>query len=76
MDADTLAREFKGDVAFCGGLDTQDLLVNCNPAQIREEVLRLRETFGSNYIVSPSHEEILPNISIENMIAAAMAAKE
>lgn len=76
MDADTLAREFKGDVAFCGGLDTQDLLVNCNPAQIREEVLRLRETFGSNYIVSPSHEEILPNISIENMIAAARAAKE
>lgn len=76
MDAQTLAREFKNDLSFCGGLDTQDMLVNCTPAQIRDEVLRLRDIFGSNYIVSPSHEEILPNIPIENMIAAARAAKE
>ena len=42
----------------------------------REEVLRLRDVFGGNLIVSASHEEILPNIPIENMIAMARAAKE
>lgn len=76
MDAVTLAREFRGDIAFCGGLDTLDKLIHFTPAQIREEVLRLREMFGPNYIVSPSREEVLPNIPIENMIAAAKAAKE
>ena len=76
MDAETLAREFGRDLAFCGGVDTQDKLVNWSPAQIREEVLRLRDVFGGNLIVSASHEEILPNIPIENMIAMARAAKE
>lgn len=76
MDAETLAREFGRDLAFCGGVDTQDKLVNWSPEQIREEVLRLRDVFGGNLIVSASHEEILPNIPIENMIAMARAAKE
>ena len=75
-DAETLAREFGRDLAFCGGVDTQDKLVNWSPEQIREEVLRLRDVFGGNLIVSASHEEILPNIPIENMIAMARAAKE
>ena len=76
MDANTLAKEFKQDLAFCGGVDTQDLLIHATPQQIREEVLRLREIFGENYIVGPSHEELLNNIPLENVIAMARAAKE
>jgi len=76
MGAEKLAREFKNDIAFCGGVDTQNLLVNATPSQIREEVLRLRDIFGSNYIVSPSHEALLPNVPFENVLAMAKAAKE
>ncbi len=59
-----------------GGVDTQQLLVHATPAEVREEVLRLREIFGPNYIVSPSHEGVLPNVPLENIIAMAEAASD
>lgn len=76
MSAQDLAREYGSDLAFVGGVDTQDLLVNGTPAQVRDEVLRLREVFGPNYVVSPSHEALLPNVPIENVEAMAVAARE
>ncbi|MFW6007608.1 MAG: uroporphyrinogen decarboxylase family protein [Halanaerobiales bacterium] len=76
MEAEKLAREFKKDIAFVGGVDTQDLLVNATPEEIKEEVYRLREVFGANFIVSPSHEALLPNVPLENTLAMAEAAKE
>jgi uroporphyrinogen decarboxylase len=76
MDAKRLAKEFKNDLAFAGGVDTQDLLVNGTPMQVREEVLRLRDLLEPNYIVSPSHEALLPNVPIENVFAMAMATRE
>lgn len=74
MDAATLAREFKNDLAFIGGIDTQDLLVHGTPLQVKDEVYRIRELFGPNLIVSPSHEGVLPNVPLENIIAMAEAA--
>lgn len=76
MDAVTLAREFKQDIAFLGGVDTQDLLVNASPQQIKDEVRRLRDVLGPNYVVSPSHETLLPNVPLENVVAMAEAALE
>lgn len=76
MDAKKLAGEFKNDLAFCGGVDTQYLLVNGTPNEVRDEVLRLREIFGVNYIVSPSHEALLGNVPYKNVLAMAKAAKE
>lgn len=76
MDAKTLAKEFKNDIAFVGGVDTQDLLVNATPKEIKDEVYRLKDILGPNYIVSPSHEALLPNVPLENVIAMAEAAKE
>ena len=75
MSADKLV-QFKSELAFMGGIDTQDLLINATPSQVRDEVLRLREVLGPNLIVSPSHEAILPNVPIDNIIAMAYAAKE
>lgn len=75
MDAVTLAREFKNDIAFVGGIDTQDLLVNGSPEDVKNEVYRVRELLGPNLIVSASHEAILPNVPLENVIAMAEAAK-
>lgn len=76
MDADTLARDFKGRVAFMGGIDTQDLLPNGNPDQVKADVLRVRRLLEPNLIVSPSHEAILPNVPPENVQAMAEAAFE
>jgi len=76
MDADTLAREFKGRIAFLGGIDTQELLVHGTPQQVRDDVRRVRDLLGPRLIVSPSHEAILPNVPPESILAMAQAAHD
>lgn len=71
MDAETLARDYGGRVAFMGGVDTQDLLVNGTPAQVKADVCRLKTTLGPRLIISPSHEALLPNVPPENVEAMA-----
>ena len=76
MGPEKLAKEFGKHLAFCGGVDTQDLLVNAKPLQIKEAVYRLKDIFGPNFIVSPSHEALLSNVPFGNVIAMAEAAHE
>lgn len=76
MDAKTLAREFKGKIAFMGGIDTQELLTHGTPEQVKAEVRRVKLLLGPNLIVSPSHEAILPNVPPENVEAMAQAVFE
>jgi uroporphyrinogen decarboxylase len=76
MDADTLARDFKGRIAFMGGVDTQELLVHGTPAEVGEDVRRLKRLLGPRLIVSPSHEALLPNVPPANFEAMAAAAVE
>ena len=76
MDAQNLARNYKGKIAFVGAVDTQHLLIHSTPDQVKQEVRRLRELLGPHYIVSPSHEAILPNVPLENVIAMSEAARE
>ena len=76
MDAELLAKQFRGKIAFVGGVDTQDLLVNATPEEVITEVRRLKKLLGPDYVVSPSHETILPNVSLENVQAMARAARE
>jgi len=75
MDAETLARDFGGRMTFMGGIDTQDLLVNGSPEEVRREVLRVRGLLEPRLIVSPSHEALLPNVPAENVEAMAEAAR-
>ncbi len=74
MDAETLAGKFKGRIAFLGGIDTQHLLTQANPEDVRAEVRRVKALLGPNLIVSPSHEAILPNVPPENVEAMAISA--
>ncbi len=74
MDAGTLARDFKGRIAFMGGIDTQDLLVNGTPEKVRAETIRVKGLLSPNVIISPSHEALLPNVPPENVVAMAEAA--
>lgn len=76
MSAAELSREYGNDILFVGGVDTQALLPFSTPEQIRDEVRKLKDTFGSRYIVSPSHEALLSNVPIENAIAMRDAAVE
>jgi uroporphyrinogen decarboxylase len=75
MDAASLA-QYKGHLTFVGGIDAQTFFVNATPAQIKEEVRRVRGILGPNLVVSPSHEEILPNVPPQNLQAMAEAARE
>jgi uroporphyrinogen decarboxylase len=74
MDAETLARDVKGSLAFFGGIDTQELLVHGTPEDVRREVRRVKALLGPYLIVSPSHEALLPNVPAENIAAMANEA--
>jgi uroporphyrinogen decarboxylase len=76
MDAETLSKRYNDKIVFLGGVDTQQLLPFGTPEEVRNEVRRLRSLFGPNYIVSPSHETLLPNVPMENVEAMAQAAAE
>jgi uroporphyrinogen decarboxylase len=76
MNAETLARDFKGRIAFLGGIDTQDLFVNAGASEVKAEVRRIKRLLGPQLIVSPSHEALLPNVPPENVVAMAEAALE
>ena len=73
MDAASLRREFGDRVAFCGGVDAQNLLVSGTPDQLRAEVQRLRELFPTGLVISPSHEAVLPDVPPQNVAALADA---
>ena len=74
MDAETLSAKYNGQIVFMGGVDTQHLLPFGTPEEVRAEVKRLKKLFGPNFIVSPSHESLLPNVSVQNIEAMAEEA--
>lgn len=76
MEAESLAKDFKGKLLFIGGVDTQELLPFGTPNQVKDDVKRLKDLFGERFIVSPSHEALLPNVKIENVLAMRDSAIE
>lgn len=75
MEAEVLARKYGGKLIFMGGVDTQQLLPCGTPQEVYDEVMRLRDLFRDDFIVSPSHEALLPDVPLENVIAMSQAAK-
>jgi uroporphyrinogen decarboxylase len=69
MDAESLKERFGDKVSFCGGVDTQDLLPNGTPEDVRAEVRRLRKLFPTGLIISPSHEAIQSDVPPANIKA-------
>jgi len=69
MSAERLARDFGDRVAFCGGVDVQDLLVHGSPAEVKARVRELCALFPTGLVVSPSHEAILPDVAPANIAA-------
>ena len=75
MDAPNLKKHFNGKVAFCGGVDAQNLLVNGKPEEVAQKVNELKALFPTGLIISPSHEAILPDIAPANILALFNALK-
>jgi uroporphyrinogen decarboxylase len=71
MDALELKREFGSGLAFMGGVDTQDLLPNATPAEVRRATRQLLDGMvsdGGGYILAASHT-ISPETPDENIFA-------
>lgn len=75
MSADELS-QYKNDIAFVGGIDAQSFLVDATPEMVKAEVRRVRRILSPNYVISNSHEDIMPNVPPENIVAMAEAARE
>jgi len=77
MDILELKREFGRHLTFCGGLGTQDLLVNATPQEIRREVQRLQREMGrgGGYILEPGIT-LQADVPLENMVAFIDSARE
>jgi uroporphyrinogen decarboxylase len=74
MDAQTLGSLYRGKIAFIGGIDTQNLLVNATPEEVKREVRRVSQLLGPHLVVSPSHEALLPDVPPQHALAMAEAA--
>ncbi len=76
MDPADLKRDFGADLAFMGGVDTQDLLPHASAAEVRrstEELLDVMTADGGGYILAASHT-IPPETPFENIFAMYAAA--
>ena len=69
MQPENLKAKFEGQVAFCGGVDTQELLPMGKPEDVRAKVRELRTIFPTGLIVSPSHEALQDDVPPENVKA-------
>jgi len=67
MEPAVLKEKFGDRVAFCGGVDAQNLLVNGTKVDVEAKVKELHDIFKTGLVLSPSHEAILPDIPPENI---------
>jgi uroporphyrinogen decarboxylase len=65
-----LKAQYGGKVVLMGAVNTQ-LLIEGTPEQVRDETRRILEIMkpGGGYICSPSHDYLLPETPVENVIA-------
>ncbi len=74
MDAGALGA-YRDRIALIGGIDAQRLLPRGTPEMVMQEVFRVREVLGCDWIASPSHEGYQADVSPENINALVDAVK-
>ena len=77
MELEALKARFGGNILLMGGIDTQ-LLIEGTPEQARAETERVLEIMkpGGGYVASPSHDYVLPETPVENVIAVYETIRE
>ena len=76
MNPQELKKEFGRQLAFMGGVDTQNLLPNASPEEVYQHTSELLETMtqdGGGYILAASHA-VPPETPLENIFAMYRAA--
>lgn len=66
--------KYKDSLSFVGGIDAQSFFVNGTPEEIADEVRRVKGILAPGIVISPSHEEILPNVPAANVLSMAKTA--
>jgi uroporphyrinogen decarboxylase len=71
MEPSGLKHSFGGKIVLNGCIDTHHLLIKGTPELVRSEVRRILEIMkpGGGYIASPSHDYLLPETPVENVLA-------
>ncbi|MEN8097588.1 MAG: uroporphyrinogen decarboxylase family protein [Chloroflexota bacterium] len=77
MDPGQLKVDFGDQIVLMGAIDTQ-LLIEGTPDQARLETKRILEIMkpGGGYVASPSHDYLLPETPVENVLAVYETIKE
>lgn len=77
MDVAKVAAQFRGRLAFYGGISTQRTLPFGTPTDVRAEVRRMLDLFrdSGGYLLAPAHA-IQRDVPIPNVLALLEAAKE
>ncbi|MBS3770409.1 MAG: hypothetical protein KGY69_09145 [Bacteroidales bacterium] len=77
MTPENLTEKYIDDLIFFGGIDIQELLPHGSPEEIKKEVKRRAQIYGSkgNYIIAPAHT-IQLDTPLENIFAFFDAVKE
>lgn len=72
-----LKRRFGDRIIFCGAVDTQKVLPNGTPAEVRQEVKRVIDILGEGggYMLASVHT-IMDEVPPENVLAMVDAAQE
>lgn len=76
MEVDGLKRDFGDKLAFQGGVDTQNLLPNGTPEEVRKETEYIIKTLNVNggYILAPS-QDFEGDVPVKNILALYEARK-
>ena len=77
MEPGRLKREFGDRITFWGGIDSQHLLPQGSPDEVRQEVQRMFELMGKDggYVLASVHN-IQPDVPPENVLALFQAGRE
>ena len=77
MEPERLKKDYGDKMTFWGGIDTQHLLPEGTPEQVKAEVKRILSILDvkGGYILAPAHT-IQPDVPAENLVALYEGAKE
>jgi uroporphyrinogen decarboxylase len=77
MDPAALKAAFGGRIVLNGCIDTDHLLIAGTPALVRAKTREILEVMkpGGGYVASPSHDYLLPETPVDNVLAFSEAVR-
>jgi uroporphyrinogen decarboxylase len=78
MDLAKLKSDFGDKMVFNGGIDSHHTLIKGDLEKVKEDTRKVLETMmpGSGYVAGASHDTILEETSVENVLAMFDAIHE